>query len=98
MSADATPPDPAPHDTANAAANAVKPHLAFMLGGERFDITPSDIEPAPAFGTHIRTLFMQGMAKVQGEWTIMLSVDDVLALEATTHEVVACEAPEALPA
>jgi purine-binding chemotaxis protein CheW len=45
------------------------------------DIPPTDIEPPPAFGTHLRTDFIQGMAKVDGKFVILLEVDHILALE-----------------
>jgi purine-binding chemotaxis protein CheW len=45
------------------------------------DIPPTDIEPPPAFGTHLCTDFIQGMAKVDGKFVILLAVDHILALE-----------------
>lgn len=44
------------------------------------DIPPSEIEPPPAFGTKIRTDFIQGMGKVNGKFVILLSVNRVLSL------------------
>lgn len=48
---------------------------------EVLDIAASDIEPAPAFGTRIRTDFIQGMGKVQGGFVILLNVNQVLSVE-----------------
>ncbi len=45
------------------------------------DIPATDIEPPPAFGTRIRTDFIQGMAKVNGKFVVLLDVDHVLAVE-----------------
>jgi purine-binding chemotaxis protein CheW len=45
------------------------------------DIPASEIEPPPAFGTHIRTEFIQGMGKVNGQFVVLLDVDRVLAGE-----------------
>ncbi len=41
----------------------------------------ADIEPSPAFGANIRTDFIQGIAKMDGKFIILLDVDHVLALE-----------------
>ena len=45
------------------------------------DIPPADIEPPPAFGTRIRTDFIQGMAKVDGKFVILLEVNHILDFE-----------------
>ncbi|HSW03988.1 chemotaxis protein CheW [Aquabacterium sp.] len=45
------------------------------------DIASSDIEPAPAFGTRIRTDFIAGMAKVNSRFVILLDVDRVLSMD-----------------
>lgn len=41
----------------------------------------SDIEPPPAFGARIRSDFIQGMAKVQGQFVILLDVGRVLSMD-----------------
>jgi purine-binding chemotaxis protein CheW len=43
------------------------------------DIPPSEIEPPPSFGTHIRTDFIQGMGKVDGKFVILLELEHILA-------------------
>ena len=48
---------------------------------EVLEISPADIEPAPAFGARIRTDFIQGMGKVRGKFVILLDVDHVLSLD-----------------
>ncbi len=60
---------------------------------EVMDIAAADVEPAPAFGTHIRTDFIAGMGKVEDKFVVILdparvlSVDDMAALaQATTSE------------
>jgi purine-binding chemotaxis protein CheW len=45
------------------------------------DIPTGDIEPPPSFGTRIRTDYIQGMAKVNGRFVILLDVNQVLAAE-----------------
>jgi purine-binding chemotaxis protein CheW len=45
------------------------------------EIAAADIEPAPAFGTKIRTDFIEGMGKVNGRFVILLAVDRVLSLD-----------------
>ena len=45
------------------------------------DILGGEIEPPPAFGASIRTEFIQGMAKVNGKFVILLNVDRVLAAD-----------------
>ncbi|WP_454834178.1 chemotaxis protein CheW [Pseudomonas lini] len=48
---------------------------------EVLEIAPADIEPPPAFGAHIRTDFIQGMAKVGGRFVILLDIGRVLSVE-----------------
>jgi purine-binding chemotaxis protein CheW len=48
------------------------------------DIAAGDIEPAPAFGTRIRTDFIAGMAKVGGKFVILLDTDCVLSMDEMT--------------
>lgn len=45
------------------------------------DIAAADIEPAPAFGTRIRSDFIGGMGKVNGKFVILLNVEQLLALD-----------------
>jgi purine-binding chemotaxis protein CheW len=45
------------------------------------DISSADIEPAPSFGARIRTDFIQGMAKTNGKFVILLDVDHVLSMD-----------------
>ena len=46
---------------------------------EVMDIAAADVEPAPAFGTHIRTDFIAGMGKVAGKFVIILDIQQVLS-------------------
>lgn len=41
---------------------------------------PDDIEPRPAFGAGIRAEFISGMAKLDGDFVVVLDVDEVLCL------------------
>ena len=45
------------------------------------DIPAQDIEPPPAFGARVRTDFIQGMAKVNSKFVILLDVARVLAAD-----------------
>ena len=45
-----------------------------------FDIPDNDIEIAPSFGAQIKTEFIQGMARVNEQFIIILSINEVLSL------------------
>lgn len=45
---------------------------------EVLEISPADIEPAPSFGARIRADFIAGMGKVQGQFVILLDVQQAL--------------------
>lgn len=45
------------------------------------DIPASDIEPAPSFGTEIRSDFIAGMARVDGHFVVLLDAGRVLAFD-----------------
>lgn len=43
------------------------------------DLAPADIEPAPAFGTRVRTDYLRGVGKVDGQrFVLLLDVDRLL--------------------
>lgn len=46
---------------------------------EVLEIPPADIEPAPTFGTGIRTDFIRGMGKIDNRFVVMLDVDRVFS-------------------
>ncbi|MBE7411111.1 MAG: chemotaxis protein CheW [Leptospiraceae bacterium] len=46
---------------------------------EVIDITPSEIEPPPSFGTKIQIDFIYGMGKIDGKFIILLNVNKVLS-------------------
>jgi purine-binding chemotaxis protein CheW len=48
---------------------------------EVLDIAPDEIEPAPAFGSRLRSDFIHGVGKVGGKFVIILKVDQVLSIE-----------------
>ncbi len=48
---------------------------------EVLEIPPQDIEPPPEFGGYIRTDFICGMAKVNGEFIVLLQLASVISLE-----------------
>ncbi len=45
------------------------------------EIATTEIEPAPNFGTRIRADFIEGIAKVNGKFVILLNVNRVLSTE-----------------
>jgi len=45
------------------------------------EIPTSEIEPAPSFGAKIRSEFIEGIAKVNGKFVILLNVARVLSME-----------------
>jgi len=47
------------------------------------EIAPSEIEPAPSFGTKIRHEFMIGLGKVNGTFVVLLDAVPLLSLEPT---------------
>jgi purine-binding chemotaxis protein CheW len=46
------------------------------------DIMSSEIEPAPALGSKIRTDFIQGLGRIDGKFVILLNVHQVLSMDA----------------
>ncbi|MDE2593467.1 MAG: purine-binding chemotaxis protein CheW [Burkholderiales bacterium] len=44
-------------------------------------IDSTDVEPAPSFGTHIRADFIEGIAKVKGQFVILLDLGKVLSVD-----------------
>lgn len=60
--------------------------LGFIVDQVRavLDIGAADIEPPPAFGSSLRSEFLAGIGKVEGEFIIILDVDHVLSLEELT--------------
>jgi purine-binding chemotaxis protein CheW len=48
---------------------------------EVLEIPATDIEPAPTFGTRIRSDFIAGMGKVNGRFVILLEVGRVLSVD-----------------
>jgi len=48
---------------------------------EVLEIAAADIEPAPSFGTRLRTDFIAGMGRVDGRFVIILDLPKVLSLE-----------------
>ncbi len=45
------------------------------------EIPSTEIEPAPSFGAKIRSEFIEGIAKVNGKFVILLNVNRVLSME-----------------
>lgn len=57
--------------------------LGLMVDGVNavMEIAASEIEPAPAFGTRVQTDFIAGMARVEGNFVIILDIGRVLSIE-----------------
>jgi len=47
---------------------------------EVLEIAPDAIEPAPEFGTHLRTDFIKGMVKIKQHFVVLLDIDSILSL------------------
>jgi len=45
------------------------------------DLGPADIEPAPSFGTRVRTEYLKGMGKLDGRFVLLLDMDKLLSAE-----------------
>lgn len=45
------------------------------------EISASEIEPAPTFGTNIRADFIAGMGKINGKFVIILNIQHVLSMD-----------------
>lgn len=48
---------------------------------EVLEISPSEIEPAPSFGSNVRVDFISGMGKIGDKFVIILDIDRVLSME-----------------
>jgi len=48
---------------------------------EVLDIAKRNVEPAPAFGTKIRTDFISGMGKVNGQMLVLLDIGNILSVD-----------------
>jgi len=48
---------------------------------EVLDIVPNEIEVTPSFGTKIRTDFISGMGKVDGQLLVLLNIEKILDIE-----------------
>ena len=64
-------------------ANAQHHQMGIVVDAvsEVLEIPASEIEPPPAFGSHIRIDFISGMGKVNGKFVVLLDVDRILSLD-----------------
>jgi len=54
------------------------------------DLGPTDIEPAPSFGTRVRTEYLKGMGKLEQGFVLLLDMDKLLSgQEAAVGQVTA---------
>ena len=61
---------------------------------EVIDLEPDQIQPAPKIGTQIRTDFIKGMGKRDGQFIMILDIDRIISAE----ELSAVRGTEKLPA
>jgi len=57
------------------------------------EIGREDIEPAPTFGTRVNAEFIEGMARIDGRFVIILDIARVLSIE----EMAAIKSVDAAP-
>ena len=62
---------------------------------EVLEIAPSDVVPAPSFGSRLREDFILGVGKVRGRFIILLNVPRVLCIEELASHALSCS--EAMP-
>jgi len=57
--------------------------LGLMVDGVNavLEIDAESVEPAPSFGTPVNTEFIEGMAKINGRFVIILNIERVLSIE-----------------
>jgi purine-binding chemotaxis protein CheW len=60
------------------------------------DLPPSEIEPAPSFGTRVKVDYLRGMGRAGQRFILLLDIDRVLSAEETA--VGNAVPPEAVPA
>ncbi len=48
---------------------------------EVIEIPPDQVEPPPRFGATIRTDFIHGMGKIEGNFVVLLNSDNILSME-----------------
>jgi len=61
---------------------------------EVLDITASEIQPAPAFGTRVRVDYLKGMGRSGTKFVLMLDVDRVLSADELIAAIAVEEAEE----
>jgi purine-binding chemotaxis protein CheW len=59
------------------------------------DLSPSDIEPPPSFGTRVRVDYLSGMGKIGRQFALILDIDRVLSSDEVLSAVAAVEADAA---
>ncbi len=59
------------------------PHMGVVVDSVQavLEIPAAEIEPTPTFGAKIRPDFIEGIAKVNGKFVILLNVDNVMSTE-----------------
>lgn len=59
---------------------------------EVLELSTADLEPSPRFGAHIRADFIDAMAKVKGQFVVLISLEQVLSIPELAEQVRAGEA------
>lgn len=52
---------------------------------EVLELSPNDLEPPPTFGANIRSDFIQNMARIHGNFVIVMRLEQVLSIDEVSH-------------
>jgi len=52
---------------------------------EVLELSPADLEPPPTFGANIRSDFIQNMARIHGNFVIVMRLEQVLSIDEVSH-------------
>ena len=52
---------------------------------EVLELSPSDLEAPPTFGSNIRSDFIQNMARIHGNFVIVMRLEQVLSIDEVSH-------------
>lgn len=67
-------------DASTHSAGSQKMGIVVDAVSEVLEIAPDAIEPAPEFGTHLRTDFIKGMVRINQHFVVLLDIDSILSL------------------
>lgn len=64
---------------------------------EVLELGTADLEPAPSFGANVRADFIQAMARIRGQFVIVMRLEQVLSIEEVSNLARVAQSP-AVPA